>query len=314
MATILGVPRACNTKVGNTGQPSCDTKIQKLTMLILAYDGFKIPASSLITFEDALAHLRAATIAALPKNRVYPIKTVEGLTDNTEASEVIKSGYGNPQYSNEKPHTFEIDTENLGIGYYKNLRKFKGQKNLRAFWVDTTFIGGQKNANGDLVPFECTFDAKQVKVGDGGGTITKNMVDFSLKRATALSDDIEQIVFDEDYDLANDLYGVLGVELSSPAAWVVKAKEMITKTDLYDSYADALAVTGAWKATNAVTGAAIAVSTVVKDIVNKGWTITLATVTAADITLADPAALAALNVGSSTAGGYETEGGVRLGE
>jgi hypothetical protein len=314
MATILGVPRACNTKVGYTGQPTCDTKIQKLTMLILAYDGFVIPAAELTTFEDALAYLQAATIAALPKNRVYPIKTVEGLTDNTEAAEVIKSGYGNPQYSNEKPHTFEIDTENLGIGYYKNLRKFKGQKNLRAFWVDTTFIGGQKNANGDLVPFECTFDAKQVKVGDGGGTITKNMVDFSLKRATALSDDIEQIVFDEDYDLANDLYGVLGVELSSPAAWVVKAKEMITKSDLYDSYADALAVTGAWKATNAVTGAVIAVSTVVKSATYKGWTITLATVTAADITLVDPTALAAINVGSTTAGGYETEGGVRLGE
>lgn len=314
MGTILGVPKACNTKVAHTGQASCDFKIQKLVMLVLAYDGFKVPASELTTFADTLAYLQDATIAALPKNRVYPIKVIEGYTDNTEAAEIIKSPYGNPQYSNEKPHTAEIDTENLGIGYWKNLRKFKGQKNLRAFWVDTTFIGGQKNADGDLVPFECTFDAKQVKVGDGGGTITKNMVDFSLKRSTALSDDLEAVAFDENYDLGNDIYGVLGVELTSPAAWVVKAKTMVGKEDLYDSYADALKVTGAWKATNATTGAAIAVSAVEKSVANKGWTITLATVTAADITLADPAALAALNVGSSTAGGYETEGGVRLGE
>lgn len=314
MSTILSVPRACNTKAGNTGQPSCDTKIQKLTMLILAYDGFKIPASELTSFEDALAYLQSATIAALPKNRIYPIKTVEGLTDNTEAAEVIKSGYGNPQYSNEKPHSFEIDTENLGIGYYKNLRKFKGQKNLRAFWVDTTFIGGQKNAAGDLVPFECTFDAKQTKVGDGGGAITKNMVDFSLKRSTALSDDIETIVFDEDYDLANDLFGILDVELSSPAAGVVVAKTMISKENLYDSYADALAVVGAWKAIDAISGAALTVSAVTKNTTYKGWNITFTGGTVADIALANPAALAALNVGSSTAGGYETEGGVRLGE
>jgi len=314
MGTLLGVPRACTTKVAHTGQPSCDFKIKKLTMLVLAYDGFKVPASELTDFNDTLAYLQEATIAALPKNRVYPIKVIEGYTDNTEAAEVIKSAYGNPQESNEKPHTAEIDTENLGIGYWKNLRKFKGQKNLRAFWVDTEFIGGQKDSDGNLVPFECTFEAKQTKVGDGGGAITKNMVDFSLKRATALSDDLEAIAFPEEMDLANEIYGVIGVELTSPAAWVVKAKTMIGKEDLYDSYSDALAVTGAWKAVNAVTGAAIAVSTVVKSVANKGWTITLATVTAADITLVDPTALAALNVGSTTAGGYETEGGVRLGE
>jgi len=314
MGTILGVPKACSTKVAHTGQDSCDFKIDKLTMLILAYDGFKVPASELTDFADTLAYLQEKSIAALPKDRCYPIKVIEGYTDNTEAAELIKSPYGNPQKSNEKPHTAEIDTENLGIGYWKNLRKFKNQKNLRALWVDTAFIGGQKNADGDLVPFECTFEAKQVKVGDGAGSITKNMVDFSLKRATSLSDDLEAVAFDENYDLSNDIYGILGVELTSPAANVVVAKTAISKENLFDSYAAALAVIGAWKLTNTITGQLITSGvTVAQSPTYKGWIFTGITVPT-DFELTNPAALAAINVGSSTAGGYETEGGVRLGE
>ena len=311
--SIIGKPRACNTKNANTGQATCDTKIQKLTMLLLARDGFAIPASETTSFEDVLAYLQTATLAADPKKRIYPIKTIQGYTENTEAADTIKSGFGDPIGRNEKPHSYEVDLNYLGIGHHKRLRRFNEDETLRAYWVDTTFIGGQKNSAGDFVPFEVFFNLRQVTVGNGADAITKSVVDLSFKRPTALTDDMEQIVFDEEIDLKNELYGCLDVTLSSPASMVVKANISISNVDLYDSYSTQLATPSAWICTDALTGQIVTPTSVTVSATNKGWTFAGLT-GLVDVKLVDPTALAALNVGSTTSGGYETEGGVRLGE
>lgn len=315
MATLLGVPRACGSKSRNTGQAQCDVKLQKMTMLLLCKDGFKIPASELTSDADVLAYLQDATIAPLVKNRVFPIKTIKGYTENTEQAEIIKYGFGDFAGRNEKAVSFEIDSEYLGIGHYKRLRAWLDDKSTRAFIVDTTFIGGETNADGDLVPFEASFNPRQVTIGNGADAVTKTMIDFALRNPKALTDDLMPYQFEDGTStLFNDLFGCLDVRLTSPSAYVVKANVAIDNSDLYDSYADALAVVGAWKGVNAINGAAVAITAVVKNPTYKGWTLTITGNPVCDVTLADPAALAAINVGSSTAGGYETEGGVRLGE
>lgn len=309
---IINVPIGCVTGAGNTAIPSCGVSIDHLKGLFLCFDGFEIPNASLTDFATALAYLQTKTLAANLLERLYPLSIIEGCTNNTAAPEKKNSGYGNTQYTAEQPHQFELELENVGIEYFKRLRRWNGRKDLKVYWIDTEFIGGHQTSTG-FAPIEASLFVKQVMPGNIAD-YTKYMADLELKNPKSLTDLLDTIAIPEGYDLESEVNGVTGISLTSPAAWVVKAQAAISKEDLYDKYADALAVTGAWKATNALTGAIIAVSTVVKSAANKGWTITLATVTAADITLADPAALAALNVGSSTAGGYESEGGVRLGE
>jgi hypothetical protein len=259
--------------------------------------------------------LQEQTLNPDPKKRFYPFKAVEGFTDNTAAPEVKKSGYGNVIETDEKPFDFQIEAENIGIGYWKNIRRFRGQAGLCAYWIDTTFIGGQKAVNGDFLPFDAQFDALQPKAGVKGGEVTKTMINLSFKDEKALSDNLSAIVFPIDVDLKRELFGVTGVELSSPSPLLgtVKAVEAISKTDLYDIYADALAVPAAWKAIEPLTGAVLAITTVTKNPTLKAWNIDHAGAQA-DVTLASPEALAALNVGSATAGGFEAEQSVRLGE
>ena len=119
--SIIGKPRACNIKNANTGQASCDTKVQKLTMLLLARDGFAIPASETNSFEGVLAYLQQATLAKDPKKRIYPIKTIQGYTENTEAADTIKSGFG------------IVDMESAEISdYFPEFFKLKEQCKFRS--------------------------------------------------------------------------------------------------------------------------------------------------------------------------------------
>jgi hypothetical protein len=74
---------------------------------------------------------------------------------------------------------------------------------------------------------------------------------------------------------------------------------------LYNLYADALAVAGAWVVRDASTNAIVTPTGVAKDTVNEGWAISLSAGTY-NITLASPSALEALHVGSLTSGGYES--------
>lgn len=314
MASLLGVPRACGIKSGNTGQATCDIKLDKIVMLLLCKDGFKVPASELGSDVDVLAYLQEKSIAALPKDRLFPFKTIKGYTENTEAAEIIKYGFGDFAGRNEKAVTFEMDSEYLGVGHYKRLRAWLDDKSTRAFVITTSSIHGEKDKDGNLVPFEANFNPQQVKIGNGADAVTKTMVDIAFRNPKAFSDDLNGYQFEDGTSsLFNELFGCVDLRLSTPSSFVVKANVAISNLDMYDEYADALAVVGAWEMKNAITGAVVPITSVVKNPTYKGWTI-LPNATPCDIKTVNPAALAALNVGSTTSGGFETEGGVRLGE
>ena len=314
MSTILNYPRSVAAAYGNTGQPSANVSLDKLVGLILTTDGYEIPLASLATWEDALAYLQDSTLAPNKKDRAFPVMFVEGLTDNTPEANKVMSGYGNIKKIVENPFQASAEMENLGIEWFKNLRKFKDMKNLRGYWVDTTFIGGELTSTG-LKGFECSFMVGNPKIGNGKDSTTDYAAAIEFRNPTALTDDINVIVYPKGVNIKNELFGCLDVELSSPTLNVVKAVEKISKVDMYDNYADELAVVGAWVATDSLTGRAIAISGVAKNTTYKGWTITHAAATGDTIiTLASPDVLAGLNVGSATAGGYEAESGVSLGE
>ena len=295
----LNYPLNCSTGVGNTGLPSCTINLEQLTGLLLTFDGFKIPAASLTDFDTMFAYLQAATLNADPLMRIYPLNIIEGLTDNTAAPEKKMSGYGNTKGIIEQTHQFEVELESHGIHFYKNLRKWNGRKNVRAYWVDKGFIGGYKDSNGDLQPMELDIFFKQVKPGNVAD-ITKYMCEVELKDEKALTDNLDGMAIPEGFKVKNEIFGLTDVELSG-AGGVLSATVTgviaISKEDFVSKFGLDLLVAGAWL----VDG----VATIPTSITNGNvlFTLTAGTHT---IKLNSPSLLEADLIGSATSGGYES--------
>lgn len=292
---------------GNVGQPSSGAKIDHFTGVILHYDGFSISAADRADWPTFLAALQDASIAALPMSRVYPIHHFNALTDSTPAPETKTSGYGNTVAVIEKPHTFEIELEDFGILYGAELRKFNDKLNLRAFFVTPQWVGGEL-ADTEFQGFEVSVKLKQPKIGNVAD-YTKYMLDIQIVDPVALSENLNTVPITKGVKLRNVLKGCLAVNLTSADGSIVKAVTAISKTDMYDNYADALAVVGAWKAVKASDGTEVTITAVTKEVAAKGWSFASAYTGDVIITLADPTALAGLTaaIGTKTAGGFESD-------
>lgn len=314
MGQELGVPLSALKTTGNTGIPSNDVKLDKIVGLLLCKKGFKVPAMDTKDFNNTIAYLQSKTIAADPNDRLYPILNFMSATDTTEAATVVKSGYGYKKGYNEQSQSFDVDLKYIGIGAFKNLRQWVGAEDVCAYIVDTTFIGGRKNSAGDFLPFEIDFTVKQPKIGNGKDTVTETMAEVIFRDSESLTSKIVPFVFDKnDFDASTELIGCLDLVVSKVNNTTVKVFTKVSHSDLYDKYSTQLAVAGAWKVVDAVSGAIKTGWTVAVSAANKGWAFTGLT-GVNDIYLVDPTALAALNVGSETAGGFECEEAARLGE
>ena len=295
----LNYPLNCTTGVGNTGLPSCTINLEQLTGLLLTFDGFKIPAASLTDFDTMFAYLQTATLNADPLMRIYPLNIIEGLTDNTAAPEKKMSGYGNTKGIVEQTHQFEVELESHGIHFYKNLRKWNGRKNVRAYWVDKGFIGGYKDSNGDLQPMELDIFFKQVKPGNVAD-ITKYMCEVELKDEKALTDNLDGMAIPEGFKVKNEIFGLTDVELSGTGGVLsatVTGVMAISKEDFVSKFSGDLLANGPWL----VDGAS-------KDpdsIINGNVLFTL-TAGVHKIKLASPNVLTIDHIGSATSGGYES--------
>ena len=295
----LNYPLNCTTGVGNTGLPSCTINLEQLTGLLLTFDGFKIPAASLTDFDTMFAYLQEATLNADPLMRIYPLNIIEGLTDNTAAPEKKMSGYGNTKGIIEQTHQFEVELESHGIHFYKNLRKWNGKKNVRAYWVDKGFIGGYKDSNGDLQPMELDIFFKQVKPGNVAD-ITKYMCEVELKDEKALTDNLDGMAIPEGFKVKNEIFGLTDVELKGTGG-VLKATVTgvmaISKEDFVSKFSTDLVENGTWLV-DGVSGAPTSISNGVAL-----FTLTAGTHT---IKLNSPLELTTYDIGSVTSGGYES--------
>lgn len=295
----LNYPLNCSTGVGNTGLPSCTINLEQLTGLLLTFDGFKIPAASLTDFDTMFAYLQAATLNADPLMRIYPLNIIEGLTDNTAAPEKKMSGYGNTKGIIEQTHQFEVELESHGIHFYKNLRKWNGRKNVRAYWVDKSFIGGYKDSNGDLQPMELDIFFKQVKPGNVA-EITKYMCEVELKDEKALTDNLDGMAIPEGFKVKNEIFGLTDVELSGTGGVLsatVTGVMAISKEDFVSKFATEINTGGLWLIDDVITS---------NTSISNGSVLFTLTAGTHTIKLASPSVLAEENIGSLTSGGYES--------
>ena len=294
----LNYPLNCNTGVGNTGLPSCTINLEQLTGLLLTFDGFKIPSTRLTDFDTMLSYLQSATLYDNPLMRIYPLNIIEGLTDNTAAPEKKMSGYGNTKGVIEQTHQFEVELESHGIHFYKNLRKWNGRKNVRAYWVDKGFIGGYKDSKGDLQPMELDIFFKQVKPGNVAD-ITKYMCEVELKDEMALTDNLDGMAIPNGVKVKNELFGLTDVELSGTggvSSATVKAVMAISKEDFVSKFKTQLLSGGFWVDGSPVTPTSI----------SNGVALFTLTAGTHKIKLTPPNSLCQYNIGSATSGGYES--------
>ena len=296
----LNYPLNCSTGVGNTGLPSCTINLEQLTGLLLTFDGFKIPAASLTDFDTMFAYLQAATLNADPNMRIYPLNIIEGLTDNTAAPEKKMSGYGNTKGIVEQTHQFEVELESHGIHFYKNLRKWNGRKNVRAYWVDKGFIGGYKDSNGDLQPMELDIFFKQVKPGNVAD-ITKYMCEVELKDEKALTDNLDGMAIPKGFKVKNEIFGLTDVELSGTGGVLsaqIKAVMAISKEDFISKFESEIQNSGLW----VVDGVSVQPTSI-----SNGVALLTLTAGTHKIKLDTPNELSSTyNIGSPTSGGYES--------
>ena len=313
MATVINVPLSGVLKAPNVGMPKGHTiNAQFITGFLFCFDGFEIPLANTDSFDEVMAYLQTASIAADYKDRVYYIAN-KGLTDNTDAPESKMNGIGEEVYYVEKAHKFEVELENLGIFYAKNLRAFNGRKDVCVYPVFDSFIAGKYTATG-FAPFTASMWAKQIKVGNITGDLTKYMAAIQIEDPKALTDNVDAIEYEHGVDFATEIGYVHNVTLGNPSGVIVTAHVTATDENLYDDYADALAAVGAWVVTDTITGAVVTPSGVTKNATYKGWNLAYTNSNPVLVQLANPTALAVLLVGSVTAGGYESESGVTLGE
>lgn len=305
MSSIVGIPRACAAGSRNTGTPNgCVVTLEQINGFLLCYDGFKIPAASQDSWSEVLTYLQTATLSSSYLERLYPVLQLNDFTDNTDAPQVKKNGFGDNIAIFEQPFMAEIELENLGIEFMKNIRGFGKAKNLRMYIVTDEFIGGYLDSTGDFCPFECTFISKGVKVGKRTGDQTKYLFDVTLKNPVALTDLIEPIVFPENTDLSTELNGLTDVVLTATGGSLsaqIEATEKMTKanfgtkfaTEIMANASDIILVDGA-----SATVASVSSSGVI--LVNG------LTAGTRKIKLNVPVDLTTSGIGSVTSGGYES--------
>lgn len=304
MPTIVGLPRSCEEGSRNTGTPNgCVVTLEQITGFLLCYDGFKVPVASQDSWSEVLTYFQTATLASDPLERIYPVLQLNDFTDNTEAAQVKKNGFGDNIAIFEQPFTAEIELENLGIEFMKNMREFRKAKNLRLYIITDEFIGGYLDSAGEFCPFECTFISKGVKVGKRSGDATKYLFDVTLKNPVALTDLIEPIVFPENTDLATEINGLTDVVISATGGAgtiSVTAIEKNTKKDWITKFSTEIMADS--DAVILVDGTLATVASI------SSGTALISGITAGSHTVKidTPANLVSKSIGSITAGGYES--------
>ena len=311
MGSILDKFSSTNN-LGNTAAPSGPVaKLKHITGMVIHPDGVVIPKTALATFAQTLAALQAGTLAA-PAERMFPILTIQGTTNDTTAPEAKKAPYGSTVDYVENNHVFGYELEDLGIQWWANVRKFNSRTDLRVILFDPKAIHGCLDAEGNLQGFEADLNFLQI-VPSTKTDYTKHNVKVELKDPEAF-DSCHSIEIPAGTVMKTKLNGVTDVELSAAAAsggvLTVTAVKKLTRQDMYETYADELAKVAAWSVINAATGDVITPTGVTKNVAAKGWDIAYSQdgITAL-VSLVAPAALAALTpaVGTASAGGFESD-------
>jgi len=309
MATLLNNPTCPVNAVGNTAMPDCIIDPKKIVGLIL------IPNTKTFSNADLTSGLVSALVTYCQADSVnargYPVFGLAGIEDKTGDVVISESGYGVRKVIRDPRYHFVFDVVKGGLGRHLKLRNFN-KTNRKVLFVDYDGnIYGVKTGTAaapTLTGFTCDFFYANPWKPTDGSKAPEYKIQVALSKPKELNESIG--IYFQTTDVEETVKGVMDVDLletgaKTNATFKFKASTNLEGIDLFDTYADALPTAGAncLNVVNKSTGAAITVSSIVKDATNKLWTVTITSSPSVtvQVSLKGPATLAGL--GSPIGGG-----------
>lgn len=304
MANVKNV-KICNPAGGNTRVGSCWNDIGIPRGVLIGPLGVELPASTIAALKVAI---EAALLADNPYSRIYPLQGIVVPTDQTpEPNMITFAGNGQQVVAGENARSMTFQWFDGGYCLLRALRTANGtQRGVMVIDSKGQLIA--TDGSGDNIKFISAYTfAKQFK-----WPMTTSEVaayNYFMSFETSQVDDAGVII---DFNAENGgglsylsslqgLFNVAITQAAAPTATHVKVKAQVVgcgSSDLYDLYADDLAVVGAWSVTRVDNGGTIVVSAVAKSAVFNGWdlTLTAATGITVNVSLAGPTELDAIDV------------------
>lgn len=303
MSDIANVKVSCVVDNGNTGVGDCWNDVGVPRGIIFVPKNKTYTTASIAAF---IAAFLPDLLADNPALRAYPVQNIVEVTDSTTAPNIQTfPGDGSQIVAGENAYALSFRWTDGGFCLLHSLRQSKGQ--TKAFFVIDSFgqligtSGGVGLIKG-IVGYNYTTPFKWATT-NAAVAVYDTMLSF---RPEQVNENIVILDFENNGGLGylSGLNGLMNVAISqaaAPTSTHVKVKAVVSgcgSTDLYDLYADALAVTSAWAVTRVDTGGTIVVSAVAKSAVFNGWdlTLTAATGLTVNVGLVGPTELDALDV------------------
>jgi hypothetical protein len=295
----------CQNKGGNTGVGACDLASSKMTPIgvIFVPKNASIPKST----TDVQSFLDGKFKEDNKANRFYPIMGFGAITDSSEEAQVATMALGYSEKIRNGNAIYQFDIP-FSFCKAKKVIQFDGWKGGLYLVLSTGMLMGRKSTNGQsLLPFiplqlDIT-NAQLLSLGTTDVRVVSIQTNLDDKlRLVEIADFIAIENFDKDA-----INGIMDVELSvvgtASGSVDVSVKTKCDGVDLYDMYSTELSEAGAWKMTNATTGAPATITEIVMQAETKSFRV--ATAAGADTYKLSLAAISALE----TAGveGYESD-------
>lgn len=297
--------RACATNVKNTGFPGCPTDLGVISGAIMVPTTFKLTPTDLLSVSAIIVKLQAATFDVKSK-RIYPFHDFLEVNDGTSAPPKITYGYGGIASGREGNIDWSFLYKKGGIAALAAARTFRNSGYNYLFYDHTGLLIGTSLDGISIVGIPYSyFNAFFLKIATGAA-LSDYRLDFGF---------LPTYIVDSPGNVQLDLASLLSIQGLRDVNMTVVSRNVGVITvslttasgniNLGDSYATQLAALGNFKATDAVTGLPVAITSVAY--LDPDFVITLNT---ADVNYAagnkitiTPANAAALNAALVT--GYE---------
>lgn len=316
MADLLNLPN-CGGSAGtfNSGFPLCDVIRKAPKALLLLDSGVGFDAADRASVSTLVAAIKTATRA--PRgSRVYPIMSISNFDDTSTAA--TKAAVGNLSIQQitmqEGVPSFSFQHRKGDI-FHKQLSKAENS-NLTLMIIDDAYvIYGTQTAGGLFTGYSLAeFKAELAKFANAS---TPSNYPFSVV-LNDITEYKENLAFVQTDSTVLGISGIINTDLKLVSQATNVANISATAAggkSLGDNYSTEIANIDAWAATNAQTGADIAITSVTYDSTPKYFVVTLdstafTALTTGDkvnIDLVDAAALKVLGVD-----GFESTGPVQV--
>lgn len=290
----------CQDSIKNTGVCDCYFDPKNFIGAIIA------PLSLALEEADLAPNMIASKFAQLiitdKQLRIFPFFGWVGIADNSEDATRQTFGFGGQETVREGKYVLTAEFRKGGLNLNNALRSFNGkQSKYGVFFVDAenTLIGTKVGSTLKAIPLEDIYTYPW-KANDGS-KVTQYRTMFNFD-PVYVNENIGFVKVDTSVLLLKELEGLTDLTIKSVAVTNTSITVKLTTScgeDLYDTYADELSDTDAFKLANETTGGAITLTSVVKNDTLKAWVITIPTVSNANY----PAVGSKYTVTTATAAG-----------